>query len=47
MIGVNDCQFPHRLLLKVGKIVNSCKAFSNHSAPDTNYQKRKFQEQGN
>ena len=34
MIGDNETNFPHKLLLTNRKVSNLCKAFSNHSSVD-------------
>ena len=43
MIGDNETNFPHKLLLTNRQVSNLRKAFANNSSTDINYQKLNYQ----
>ena len=43
MIGDNETNFPHKLLLTNRQVSNLRKTFANYLSADTNYQKLNYQ----
>ena len=43
MIGDNEINFPHKLLLTNRQVLNLRKAFSNHSSTDIKLSKTRYQ----
>ena len=43
MIGDNETDFPHKLLLTDRQVSNLCKSFANHSSADMKLSKTNYQ----